>query len=302
MTNTSVLSASSLTYKWFLERLNDNPYGVKFEGNVRFNFWPQNELIQEFEIISKVPGELDFKKTEVVPVTNTNDIEVNFNEKNNRVDLEKEVYIALKIEHFKNPETKQLVIEFDEEDKRFKALMEAIRSVRANLTYDYEGKRISAKIKEPVAVQTMKHSGSYYTVFAVSMNMTLLDDGKFGNEISVQMTGGGETGHLDIYEMIEAIGSDTSRRGPLDGSRTQKTRTNTYNWQGEITVNYRPTVGIDGVLFDHIGLRTIQPEYTIIIDDNDGRPPRVLNVNLTAGSKLYRPNKVIQLQFMVELK
>lgn len=291
MTNSSV---SRRTFNWFLEELNKNSYGVVFSGNFRFRFWPQNDSIQQFEIIKKTEGKLEYSVEEVVPVVNIQDIEIVFNEKNKRVDLEKELYVAIKIENVRDEETQQLIIEHNENEVRYQALLETVENIRQQLVFEYEDEKYSVRIKEPQVTQTFKHEGNYYNIFAISLNLTKAVDVLYGNEIELKINGQ----VMDLYEMTESVGADVRRVSPLTSEKRQIAKTNSFLWNADITVNYRPNESVDRLIFNHLSRVNVQESYEIQITDDAGTVTKTIGI--TSGAKLYKLNKAIQMNFIVE--
>lgn len=302
-------SANKQLYDLFLEKLNENSFNVEFSGNFVFKFWQQGGGINEFEIIYKSPNEEDinYLTKEIVPVVDIQTIEIPFVEKNNRSDFEKELYIAVRIEYDVN-EFNQRVIEFDEENEKFQAILETLNNIRNNLTYNYEGYKYTFKIKEPQKVNVFKYNGNYYQIFALNFNVSRVEKGFFGNEMKFYLAPFGndeitEEHFLDVYEANIIVGKNTFVFNEVtDLPEDQKIKVNSRNWQAQIVVNFRGNEYYpDNVLFNELMANNkdniINTYRFKQIQNNLSYEKIVYVTNLNAT---FRNNSLEQISFQLE--
>jgi hypothetical protein len=289
-------------FNWFVDTLNQNNQNVEFSGNFIFKFWPEQHGTSEFEIISQNENTLDFESREVVPVVSIQNIEIPFVEKNNRSDFEQEFYVALKVNNRIDEETNQIVIEFDDTDPKYVALIETINTIRTQLSFPYDGFKFTVKAREPQVVQTFKYNGKYYTIFSLILNMTAISAGFYGNEMEIFLAEqGGTLAQLDVIEADIMTGKNTSVFNEITFSNTdQKTNINSRSWQAQITINYRGNA-VDTLIFNEllaINTNTIVKAYNFRL--------RQANVNydyavyITSVNANYRNNSVQTLTFQLE--
>ena len=289
-------------YNWFVEQLNTNTEGVTFGGNFIFKFWPQQQGVADFEIISTSEETLDFEFTELVPVVNIQSIEIPYVEKNQRSDFEQEYYIALQIENRYVEETSQLILEFDDTDPKYQALLETVGNIRSQLSFNYEGFKFTVKAREPQVVQTLKYNGNYYTLFSLVLNMSAINAGFYGNEMEFFIAPlGGTLQALDVIEADVITGKQTAAFNEITFEATdQETKINSRNWQAQVTINYRGTA-VDDLIFDELmassGATIVKP-YTFRMRQNETNYDKV--VYITSVNANYRNNSVETLTFQVE--
>lgn len=294
-------------FNWFIEQLNNNTQNVTFDGNFVFKFYAQQHGTADFEIISKDESMLDFESKEVVPVVNTQSIEIPFVEKNERSDFEQEYYVALRIENRIDEITNQQLLEFDDADPKYLAMIEALQNIRSQLSFSYDGYKYTVKTKEPNVVQTFKYNGNYYTVFALTLNMSAIKDGFYGNEMSFFLADATDTiasEHLlDVSEVNFVIGKQTKIFNTIDfvGSE-QQTQINSRNWQAQITINYRgSTYTADDLMFKELmanNQNTITKQYKFRASQNNINYDK--NVVVTSVNGVFRNNSVQQITFQLE--
>jgi hypothetical protein len=289
-------------FNWFVDTLNQNNQNVEFSGNFIFKFWAEQQGTTDFEIISQSEETLDFESREVVPVVSIQNIEIPFVEKNNRSDFEQEFYVALRVENRIDEATNQIVIEFDDTDPKYIALIETINTIRTQLSFPYDGFKFTVKAREPQVVQTFKHNGNYYTIFSIILNMTAISTGFYGNEMEFFLSAqGGSLAQLDVIEADIMTGKNTSVFNEItfDGTE-QKTHVNSRSWQAQLTVNYRGTA-VDNLIFNEmLALNTdliVQPYNFRMRQNNVNYNYLVYITSVTAG---FRNNSVQTLTFQLE--
>lgn len=225
-----------------LDRLNQNTFGVVFDGNFVFKFWQQpSTKIQDFHILSTNPEILEFDATSVVPFVDISAVEIPFNERNRRQDYEVEYYLALRIEDKTNIAGKN-IIEFDTEDVKYKALLETYEYFKTNLTYTGENIRIGFKIREPQKVNVFKYNAHYYQLFAMTFNITKVEFGRFGNEMQLYMRKFGDVNWelLDTTDTTVIMGK-TERERTLTTELDRKISITSRNQEYRVTINYTET-------------------------------------------------------------
>jgi hypothetical protein len=289
-------------FNWFVDTLNENNQNVEFSGNFIFKFWAEQQGTTDFEIISQSEETLDFESREVVPVVSIQNIEIPFVEKNNRSDFEQEFYVALRVENRIDETTNQIVIEFDDTDPKYMALIETINTIRTQLSFPYDGYKFTVKAREPQVVQTFKYNGNYYTIFSIILNMTAISTGFYGNEMEFFLAEqGGTLAKLDVIEADIATGKNTSSFNEVAlVASEQKTNINSRSWQAQLTVNYRGTA-VDNLIFNEMlafNTDTIVKPYDFRMGQ-DG-----VNYNyevfITSVNANFRNNSVQTLTFQLE--
>ena len=294
-------------FNWFTDTLNQNTQGVTFSGNFVFKFWQQQQGVHDFEIISKSEDTLDFESTETVPVVNITSLEIPYVEKNNRSDFEQEYYVALKIENRINGETNQQLLEFDDTDPKYQALLETVDTIRTQLSFDYDGFKFTVKAREPQVVQTFKYNGNYYTVFAITLNMSAVSDGFYGNEMTFYLTDNFNAFTVsDVLDVVEAniiVGKETFISHAIELEPTdQLTQVTGRTFQAQVTVNYRgQDFDPDALLFNEL-----MAEDTNLISKKyrfrgvQGDTTFNHDVVITSINASFRNNSVETITFQVE--
>ena len=303
------MAGTKRLYNWFIEQLNQNSYGVEFSGNYIFKFWNETKGgITDFEVVRKDEDVLDFQIAEVVPVVDVQTLEIPFVERNERSDYEKEFYVALRIEDSIDETTNDLVLEFDDTDPKYLALLETIELIKSQLTFTYDGYKHTVKTKEPQKVQTFKNNGKYYTIFGITMNITSLLSGFFGNEMTFSLKEAQETGYaadnqLDVVEgtIIIAKQSEPFNRlanEPVD----QTTKINSRNFSVQLIVNYRgDDFTADRLIFDELladNTTTIKKQYTLRLQQGTREEEKI--VVITSINAEYRNNSVQTITLQLE--
>ena len=298
-----ISSANKSLYDFFLEKLNENTLGVEFSGNFMFKFWPQGSGINEFEILykSEESEDLNFLTKEVVPLVDLQTIEIPFVEKNKRSDFEKEFYVAIRIEYDVN-DFNQRVIEFDENNIKYQAILETLESIRDTLTYTYEGFKYTFKVKEPQKVNVFKYSGSYYQILALNFNASRVQSGFYGNEMQFFIAEQGQSlSQLDVVEADIMMGKNTSSFNEIAFTATdQQTKINSRTWQAQVTINYRGNA-VDNLIFNEMlainAGKIVQP-YQFRM--TQGGVNYNYDVFLTSANITFRNNSLETLTFQLE--
>lgn len=294
-------------FNWFTDTLNQNTKGVTFSGNFVFKFWQQQQGVHDFEIISKNEDTLNFDSQEVVPVVNISSIEIPYVEKNNRSDFEQEYYVALKIENRIDEITNQQILEFDDTDPKYEALLETVSTIRSQLSFNYDGFKFTVKAREPQVVQTFKYNGNYYTVFSLILNMSSIEFGFYGNEMSFFLAPFNatidNTHLLDVYSADLIIGKNTFYNNDITFVPTdQETNITSRAFQAQITINYRgDTFTPDDLLFEEL----MSADNTTIVKPykfraSQGGTNYDKTVYITSINANYRNNSVQQITFQLE--
>lgn len=289
-------------YNWFVETLNTNNQNVEFSGNFIFKFWAQQHGEKNFEIISESEETLDFVSREVVPVVNIQSIEIPFVEQNKRSDFEQEYYVALKVNNRIDEATNQVVIEFDDTDPKYVAMIETINTIKNQLTFTFDGFKFTVKAREPQVVDTFKYDGNYYTIFSLVLNMTAIESGFYGNEMEFFIAPQGTSlSKLDVIEADIMSGKQTSVFNEITFDGTdQKTHINSRSWQAQVTINYRGN-SVDNLIFNEL----MSLNTDLIVKPYDFRMRQDgVNYNyvvyITSVNASFRNNSVETLTFQVE--
>lgn len=301
-------SGNKEIYDLFLERLNENSLGIEFSGNFIFKFWQQGGGINEFEIIykSEEKQDLNYLTKEVVPVVDIQTIEIPYVEKNNRSDFEKELYVAIRIEYDVN-EFNQRVIEFNDNNNMYQALLETLESIRNTLTYNYNGYKYTFKVKEPQKVNIFKYNGNYYQIFALNFNVSRVEKGVYGNEFSFYLSSLNqpidETHLLDVYESSLIVGKNTFSNNDITFVATdQETNITSRSFQAQLTVNFRGLDYIpDELLFKELMTNdntTIVKPYNFRMSYNGQNYDKTVYV--TSLNSVFRNNSIQQITFQLE--
>lgn len=303
------MAGTKRLYNWFVEQLNQNSYGVTFSGNYIFKFWPQSTSgVSDFEILQTNEDALDFDVLEIVPVVDVQTIEIPFVERNNRSDYEKEFYVALRIQDSLHPDTNELQIEFDDTDPKYLALQETIENIKSQLTFTYDGFKHTVKTKEPQKVQTFKNNGKYYTLFGITMNITSVENGYYGNEMQFYLYPATSTTYsasdlLDVMDANIIVSKQTETYNTLNTEPVEQTiKIATRQFSVQFTVNYRGNdFDADALLFSELiadNTSTIKKQYKLkMIQDNLNETKIVVITSMNAE---YRNNSVQKITFQVE--
>lgn len=307
----SVIPDSKRLFDVFIGKLNDNTYGVNFDGNFIFRFWQQQLGVADFEIISQNPDTLNWEGTKVIPVVNTTFIEIPYVEKNKRSDYELEFYMAIEVPAVVN-EVNQRVIEFDPAtNEPYQALLEALEGIRNDSVETIEGHKYAFKTKEPSKVNIFKFNGTYYQVLALNVNVSAIVDGSFGNETELyfglatdDLTDSNEnlaSYALDFVEMSVLVGKLTKTFTPLEANnKEQFVQANSRSWTAQITANFVSNDASDyllGELHDFTNTSVDQPYSIRVKGPTYDYTHQVLVTNINT---VLRLNGVVQITFTLE--
>lgn len=302
-----ITSANKRLYDFMIAKLNENSFGVTFDGNFIFKFWQQGSGYQEFEILYKDPDSADdihYLTKEVVPVVDVQTIEIPYVEKNIRADYEKELYFTIRVESKVN-EFNQRIIEFDDADEKYQAVLEVLDNIRNTLTYQDGDYRYTFKVKEPQKVNVFKYSGDYYQIFSLNFNLSSVQNGFFGNEMKFYLgqTQSQTTNNDFVLDNVEAniiMAKETRPVGPFTtgDSQEQKTFVNSRNWQLHITVNYRNNT-VDNLIWNELHSQSaVRQPYELRVVQ--GSLDYTFRVFITNANAVIRNNSIEQIHFVAE--
>ena len=242
-------------------KLNGSTQDVVFDGNFMFKFIQGDT--KNFEIITQKTDYLDFQSQEIVPVVDAQNIQVPFVDKNERDDFEREFYIAIEV-----PSTigvnNQVVIEFQESNPTYQAILETIETFKSDLTFVEGDYKYTFKVKEPTQVNYWKYNSKYYQLVAFTLNLTSLKFGYFGNETQLYL--GLKTDELfdktsdyelDFLQFTPSASKET-RPNSLAGATENNVAINKRTWFVDLTVNFR------GNLCDML----LQREVDAVVDND----------------------------------
>ncbi len=297
---------SSVAHKIFdfiLDNLNTNTQGITFDGNFTFRFWQQpSGKIQDFHITRTVDNQLEYDAKKIVPFVDVSNVEIPYNEKNRRQDWEVEYYIPILIDEKYN-ERKELVIDFDYQDPTYQALMETYEDFKTNLTYTTEDLRIGFKVREPQKVSVFKYNAKYYQVFALSINISKIERGRFGNEAKLYL---GEVDDenfgvsnesdyfLDTADWTLIMSKDEHNATKTEGLN-RKHRVLDRTMEIRATVNYDEDTPANQMLMDELTANTFdgeietnEKEYKLRILQS-GSFDKTFNVYVSTGNISFKP-------------
>lgn len=303
------MAGTKRLYNWFIDQLNQNSYNVEFSGNYIFKFWNETKGgVTDFEVVKNDENTLDFEIAEVVPVVDVQTLEIPFVSRNERSDYEKEFYVALRIEDKLDDITNDLVLEFDDTDPKYLALLETIELIKDQLTFTYDGYKHTVKTKEPQKVQTFKNNGKYYTIFGITMNITSLLLGFFGNEMSFSLKETDQAQYtaddqLDVVEASIIVAKQSESYNQLaEEPVDQTTKINSRNFSAQITANYRgDSIKVDNLLFNELlagSTTTIRKQYTLRLQQGSRTVEKV--VVITSMNAEFRNNSVETITMQLE--
>ena len=261
-----MLSVSKAIFELVLEEMNDNSYDEIFDGNYVFKFTPQpSKKMQDFHILRTSEDSLEPDAHRVVPFVDVESIEIPFNEANQRSDWEKTFYIAIRMD-ITEKDYGETTFEFDYNDTRWQALMEVHNRFKEQLTFSTGDFKASFKVREPQKVNVFKHKSAYYQIFALSMNIVKITQGRFGNEMSLYLGSKNADNMLDPISTTVVMGKTEQDNTPSNESdRTLKMNQRTLEVQ--TTINYRGTA-VDKTLLDEALADTedIETAHTLIME------------------------------------
>lgn len=305
-------SKNKRLFDLILNKLNDNTQDVVFSGNYMFEFNQQLSGGTNFSIVSRDSNALDFTTTPVVPLVDVQSIQVPFVEKNKRDDWEREFYVAIEIPATRNDVTSEMIIEFDESNAQYQAILETLETLSDDLTFIDGDYKYTFKVKEPTKVNVMTYNGKYYQILAMTFNLTSLQSGFFGNETKLYFGEAddgsfGETAPyaLDFVEFNEVVGK-TVRATSNINSTEETYQVDKRIWESTITVNFNGNLADMLIYKEKAVISDIDITYqikitnenlnTLVSEDLDYTiDVLVSNVNIT-----YKNNVVDQLTFKLE--
>ena len=263
-------SKNKMIFDLWLEKLNENTQGVTFDGNFMFQF--NQAGTNNFNIISL--DELDFKETKVVPVVDVQSIQIPFVENNDRDDWEREFYLAIEIPASTDSVTGNMIIEFEESNEQFQAVLETLDTLKSNLTFTDDNYKYSFKVKEPTKVGVFTYNGVYYQILSVTFNLSTIKEGFFGNETKLYFGLKSDTsfGQTDEYEL------DTMEYSEITG-KTKRANSNindteeTYSiskrtWTPTLTINFNGNTA-DLLLYKELTAQAdLQVEYQLTVTNS----------------------------------
>jgi hypothetical protein len=167
-------------------------------------------------------------------------------------------------------------------------------------------------VKEPTKVSNFTYNGRYYQVLAITMNLTSIKSGFFGNETKLyfgELTDAsfGETAdyELDVMEFSEAVAKPTranTNNNVDDEAKTAIKRT----WTPTITINFNGTKA-DLLLYkEKSATADLNTQYQLKVSNNNLNTFTSENydytytVIVTSIGATYKNNKVDQLTFTLE--
>ena len=307
-------SKNKRLYDLILTKLNENTQDVVFSGNYMFEF---NQQLAgsgnfNFSVVSRDADALEFSSTDIVPLVDVQSIQIPFVEDNERDDWEREFYVAIEIPATRNAITNESIIEFDEANPKYQAVLETLENMVSNLTFIEGDYKYTFKVKEPTKVNVMTYGGTYYQLLALTFNLTSLSEGFFGNETKLYLglaSDGsfGETAPylLDNVEFNEIVAKTVRATSNIDNTEEGYTIDKRL-WESTITVNFNGNVA-DMLLYKEKALfSTIKLEYQIKITNKNLNTHAgenldyTINVLVTNVNITYRNNVVDQLTFKLQ--
>ena len=307
-------SKNKRLYDLILGKLNENTQDVTFSGNYMFQFNQQLAANSNFNfsIVGATNDALEFTTVNVVPLVDVQSIQVPFVEQNERDDWEKEFYVAVKIPQSQHPTTNETIIEFDESNPRYQAILETLENMRSNLTFIEDGYKYTFKVKEPTKVNVMTYGGAYYQLLALTFNLTSLTNGFFGNEtklylgLASDLSFGETTDYLlDVVEFNEIVGKTTRAKSNINDT-DETYEVDKRMWEANITINFNGN-DADILLYkEKMAEYDLNTEYQLKITNKNLNTLLVDNLDYTKNVKLsninisYRNNVVDQITFKLE--
>lgn len=295
-----ITSVAHKIYDFVLEKLNENTQGITFNGNYVFKFWPQpSKLYQDFHILEENEKKAEFDAIKVVPFVEVSNVEIPFNEKNERSDREVEYYLAVRIGN--NDDDRS--VEFDFSDPKYQAILETYKVFKDTLTFTTDDMRVGFKAREPQKVNIFKYNGAFYQMFALTFNISSIKFGRFGNEAKLYL---GEVDdpdfgvsnesdyYLDTAEWTLIMSKDEHNATKTEAlNRRHRILDRTIEIQA--TINYDEDTPANQMLMDEIIASTFngeeetnEKEYKLRILQN-GSFDKTFNVYVSTGNISFKP-------------
>jgi len=307
-------SKNKRLYDLILDKLNANTQDVVFSGNYMFEFNQQlaSNGNFNFSIVSRDADALEFSTTDIVPLVDVQSIQIPFVEDNERDDWEREFYVAIEIPATRNAVTNESIIEFDESNSKYQAVLETLDTMSSNLTFIEGDYKYTFKVKEPTKVNVMTYGGKYYQLLALTFNLTSLSEGFFGNETALYFglstdASFGETApylldNVDFNEIMAKTVRATSNVDDTEEGYTVDKRL----WESTITVNFNGNTA-DLLLYkEKTAQYDLNLQYQIKITNKNLNTYAGVNLDYTIDVLVsnvnvsYRNNVVDQLTFKLQ--
>lgn len=301
-------SKVKLVFDLILSKLNLNTQGVTYDGNFMFEFSRAGD--NNFKITTL--NELEYVETEIVPVVDVQTIQVPFVEANDRDDWERELYFAIYIPETTHSVTGEQVIEFDDTNPRYQAILETINTFDTTLTFTSGSYKYTFKVKEPTKVGVFTYNGKYYQILAMTFNITSIQTGFFGNEtkmyfgkkddVSFGMTSDYQ---IDFVEFAEVVGK-TSRPNSNVNSTEETYSNDKRTWEANVTCNFNGNVADILLYREKRASAAIDTLYQIKISNSALNTYVGENLDYTYDvtvkdiNVIYRNNIVDQITFKVQ--
>jgi hypothetical protein len=269
------ISNNKKTYELLLSKLNENTLGVEFSGNYMFKMWQSPTGKYNFEIVKLDPNALEIEQARVVPVVDSQSIQLPFVEKNERNDFERELLIAIEV-----PSTTDVagenVIEFDENTLEYQAILETIANMRSQLVFIEGDYKYTLKVKDPTKGNVFKYNSKWYQMVSITFYMSSIKKGYYGSETKVYF---GLKNDLNFAETDDYL-LDTFNFSPT-ATRTlrvnsdidateEKHKPNKRTWNATMIVNF--TGNVADVL--------LQRELDAVVDMNTVYQIKVVKTQL----------------------
>lgn len=299
-----LMSVAHKLFDFVLGKLNENDKGVTFDGTFTFRFWQQpTAKIQDFHIATENPDILEDDAKPVVPFVDVSNVEIPFNEKNKRQDFEVEYYISIKTDVTFDKKGYP-IIQFDYTNDRYQALMQAYEDLKTNLTYTDASMRVGFKAREPQKVNVFKYNGHYYQIFALTLNISKIEKGRFGNEMELSIARVGQTLQaLDTTETRVTMGK-TERERTLTTQKNRNISIINRVWECQTTINYLGE-DIDKEILNEVMMANLSASNSQIVYElrmiQVGDFDVTYNVIITGGSITYTNNVPETITFNMKL-
>lgn len=161
-------------YDRFVELLNDNTDGLKYEGNFIFQFHTDS-----MDIYQTVTGTLVKELLEYSPVGVTSRLPIPFVENNKRIDWALEFGILVRIHGQK----------YEAETDLDYANIKRVTTLLQGTVYEATSKRYTFKTQDPNIVGMIVMGAYKYALVTVAMNVTEIAFGRFGQEFTWTLDG-----------------------------------------------------------------------------------------------------------------
>ncbi len=277
-----------------LTRLNQNSLGKKFAGNVIFKFYPNTS---NFDLYTVNENTLTIDTEEYVPVVETVSEQIAFVDKNKRNDWMKSYLFAVRVDENEH--------EFDVNNEFYLAMTEVCGDLNGSVILT-NGTRYAFKVNMPKPQGRFVHDKSWYVIFEVTINLSGVEQGSFGNDYTVWIAEYVEPDDIYeddnivdftplVYKMGKAL-KTVHKKNEADTKGSVSSRTIHI----DATLNYRGSDIEELLRSDMLGLESDnQIIYRIRIKegDLDFHKPFIL----TAGGLELKNNSLVKLVCKFEL-